>query len=99
MDINSCVKVTFRAKVKNEIPSDLSEKIRSEAKGIDGFISMETITDDDIETTTSYWKSMISVREWSQNELHIEAKNNADKYYEWTKFELEENQPYPTTLS
>lgn len=90
------MKVTFSAKVKNEIPSELVEKIRSEAKKVDGFISMETENVNDVEVTTSYWKSTLSVREWSQNEHHVKVKNNSELYYEWVKFEMEENQPYPT---
>ena len=96
METQTCVKVTFKAKVRQEIPSDIAEKIRAEAKKVDGFISMDTTTVDDIEVTTSYWKSTLSVREWSQNEHHIEVKNNSDLYYEWVKFEMEEDQPYPS---
>jgi len=99
MDTQTCVKVTFRAKVKQEIPNELAEKIRAEAKNVDGFISMETATVDDIEVTTSFWKSMVSVREWSQNEHHLEVKNNSDLYYEWVKFEMVEDQPYPALES
>lgn len=99
MEIKNCVKVTFRAKVKNEIPPELIEKIRSEARKIGGFISMDTVTEDDVEITTSYWESVKSVKEWSQNEHHLKVKKNADKYYEWVKFKMEENQPYPTASS
>ena len=40
---------------------------------------------DGIEITTSKWKTKDDVMSWARDPLHVEAKRQVNKWYEWYK--------------
>ena len=52
---------------------DMSDKIETMAKNQPGYLGMESARNE-IGITVSYWKDMESIRNWSENMEHKEAK-------------------------
>lgn len=86
-----CVKVVFKAKIKSSIPKSLLENVRNELQKMDGFISFHSEIVNNIEITTSFWKSQEAIKMWSRYEKHSQAKMLSSNYY--TSYEISiENQ-------
>ncbi len=62
--------------------NDMSDKIESLVEKQPGFIGMETARND-IGITVCYWKDLESIKKWSENMEHQEAKvKGKTKWYE-----------------
>ena len=80
-------RVTFIGSVK-----DLSleyekynDDLYASAKKLDGFIGLESETIEGIEITISKWKTKEDVMLWAKDPLHVEAKKQVNKWYNWYK--------------
>ena len=80
-------RVLFVAKVKDLTPEyeKYSDDLYSSAKELDGFIGIDSEVIDGIEITTSKWKTKDDVMAWARDPLHVEAKRQVNKWYEWYK--------------
>ena len=47
----------------------------------EGFLGFESCNNGNKGIFISYWKSMEAISQWKQNMIHIQAKNNAVKWY------------------
>lgn len=83
----SHVKVLFIAKIKNlnKEYEEYNENLFSSAKTLPGFLGITSEQIDDIEITTSMWKSKEDVISWSKDPEHIEAKKRVYDWYYWVK--------------
>lgn len=83
----SHIKVLFIAKVKNlnKEYEEYNNNLFKSAKNLPGFISIDTEQIDDIEITTSLWRSKEDVINWSKDPEHIEAKKRSNEWYHWVK--------------
>ena len=73
------IKVFFIAKIKNlnEEYTEMSNKLRSAAQRMPGFIDIESWDKDDVEVTVSTWRSKEDVEKWAKHPQHIEAKERS----------------------
>lgn len=79
--------VMFIGKVKdlNKEYEEYSDTLYGTAKGLSGFIALESEVIDGVEITISKWKGKEDVLEWAKDPLHVEAKKQVHKWYEWYK--------------
>lgn len=83
----SHVKVLFIAKIKNlnKEYEEYNENLFRSAKDLPGFLGINSEKIDDIEITTSMWKSKEDVIRWAKDPKHIEAKKKVYEWYHWVK--------------
>lgn len=83
----SHVKVLFIAKVKNlnKEYEEYNNNLFDSAKNLPGFLGITSEQIDDIEITTSVWKTKEDVINWSKDPEHIEAKKRVNEWYHWVK--------------
>jgi len=81
------IKVFFIAKIKNlnEEYKEMSNKLRSAAQRMPGFIDIESWDKDNVEVTVSTWRSKEDVDKWAKHPQHIEAKERSSEWYDWVK--------------
>ena len=60
-----------------------NDDLYASAKKLDGFIGLESETVDGVEITTSKWKTREDVMSWAKDPLHVEAKKQVSKWYNW----------------
>ena len=76
--------VIFTSKLKNSPQGydEMSAHIEELIKGQDGYLGMESARKD-IGITVCYWKDMESIKKWSENLDHQEAKKEGkERWYE-----------------
>jgi len=81
------IKVFFIAKIKNLNGEykDMSNKLRSSAQRMPGFIDIVSEEKDDVEITVSTWRTKEDVDKWAKHPTHIEAKKRSNEWYHWVK--------------
>ena len=81
------IKVFFIAKIKdlNSEYKTMSEKLRTLAESMPGFIDITSEEKDDVEITISSWKTKDDVTNWAKHPIHIEAKKKSNQWYHWVK--------------
>lgn len=62
-----------------------NDDLYSSAKKLEGFIGLESETVEGIEITISKWKTKEDVMHWAKDPLHVEAKKQVKKWYNWYK--------------
>lgn len=83
----SHVKVLFIAKVKNlnKEYEEYNDSLFNSAKNLPGFLDIESEQLDDVEITTSKWKTKEDVLNWAKDPEHLEAKKRVHEWYHWVK--------------
>jgi heme-degrading monooxygenase HmoA len=68
--------------------NQMSEKIEELVKKQTGFLGMESARNQ-LGITVSYWKDMASIKNWSENMEHREAKKQGqEKWYEFYRVRI-----------
>ena len=78
-------RVIFIGKVK-DLSSEYekyNDELYASAKKLGGFIGLESETVDGVEITISKWQTKQDVMSWAKDPLHIEAKKQVSKWYDW----------------
>ncbi len=91
----TCIKVIFRARVKESIPAEFIQRIRHEAQQIPGFLGLQVSMNGDQETAISYWQHQTAIDQWAENPVHQTAKAAKDRFYSEFSLELLPHQPIP----
>ena len=60
-----------------------NDDLYASAKKLDGFIGIDSETVDGVEITISKWKTKEDVMSWARDPLHLEAKKQVSKWYNW----------------
>lgn len=77
--------VIFTATFSNNLKgyNNMAQELNDLAKEQKGFIGMESVKEDDKEITVSYWRTLEDIKNWSENERHMEAKKGGKtKWYD-----------------
>ena len=63
--------------------AEMAKRMLELAEEQDGFLGVESVRDDDIGITVSYWTSLEAIEKWKRNAEHLEAQRRGrDKWYQ-----------------
>ncbi|MFH2054719.1 MAG: DUF4188 domain-containing protein [bacterium] len=85
--------VIFRAELAelDDQYAEMSARLRKLAFEKYGCLDLVSVTEDNLEVTISYWKSLEAIERWRQDAEHIVAKEMArKKWYKWHRLQIVE---------
>ena len=80
-------RVVFVGSIKELTPEyeKYNDDLYASAQKLEGFIGIDSDVVEGIEITISKWKTKKDVMGWAMDPLHMEAKKQVNKWYNWYK--------------